>query len=107
MKAVWVPLCQALLYLGQLLMNCAHHWALLVYRNCRKKTVVEGVGYLMSLLFSNIKRPGLSEVTMIVFVNQMLLMISGDVEPNPGPGKSLPLQMLHALTKCTTFPQIS
>ena len=26
-------------------------------------------------------------VTMIVFVNQMLLMIAGDVERNPGPGK--------------------
>ena len=46
-----------------------------------------GVGSLMSLLFSNRKRSGLSEVTMIVFVNQMLLMIAGDVEPNPGPGK--------------------
>ena len=48
--------------------------------------MAEGVGSLMSLLFSNRKRPGLSEVTMIVFVNQMLLMIAGDVEPNPGPG---------------------
>ena len=28
----------------------------------------------------------LSEVAMMVFVNQMLLMIAGDVEPNPGPG---------------------
>ena len=27
-------------------------------------------------------------VTMIVFVNQMLLMRAGDVERNPGPGKS-------------------
>ena len=26
-------------------------------------------------------------VTMIVFVNQMLLMRAGDVERNPGPGK--------------------
>ena len=49
--------------------------------------MAEGVGSLMSLLFSNRKRPGLSEVTMIVFVNQMLLMIAGDVEPNPGPGE--------------------
>ncbi|CAI8014929.1 NLR family CARD domain-containing protein 3, partial [Geodia barretti] len=39
----------------------------------------------MSLMFSNRKRPGLSEVTMIVFVNQMLLMMAGDVERNPGP----------------------
>ena len=87
MKVVWVRLCQALLYLWQSLKSCFHCWASLVYRNCRKKTVVEGVGYLISLLFSNRKRPGLSEVTMIVFVNQMLLMISGDVERNPGPGK--------------------
>ena len=28
-----------------------------------------------------------SVVTMIVFVNQMLLMRAGDVERNPGPGK--------------------
>ena len=49
--------------------------------------MAESVGYLMSLLFSNRKRPGLSEVTMIVFVNQMLLMMAGDVERNPGPGK--------------------
>ena len=49
--------------------------------------MAEGVGSLMSLLFSNRKRPGLSEVAMIVFVNQMLLMIAGDVEPNPGPGE--------------------
>ena len=89
MKCVCVCVCQALLYLGQslsLLKRCLQCWAWLVYRKCSKKTVAEGVGSLMSLLFSNRKRPGLSEVTMIVFVNQMLLMIAGDVEPNPGPG---------------------
>ena len=26
---------------------------------------------------------------MIVFVNQMLLMMAGDVERNPGPGKNI------------------
>ena len=46
----------------------------------------EGVGSLVSLLFSNIVRTGLKVVTMIVFVNQMLLMMAGDVERNPGPG---------------------
>ena len=51
--------------------------------------MAEGVGSLIYLLFSKRKRPGLSEVTMIVFVNQMLLMIAGDVEPNPGPGKNI------------------
>ena len=49
----------------------------------------EGVGSLVSLLFSNIVRTGVKVVTMIVFVNQMLLMMAGDVERNPGPGKLL------------------
>ena len=92
MKHLCVCVCQVLLYLGQslsLLKRCLQCWAWLVYRKCSKKTVAEGVGSLMSLLFSNRKRPGLSEVTMIVFVNQMLLMIAGDVEPNPGPGRQL------------------
>ena len=92
MKCVCVCVCQALLYLGQslsLLKRCLQCWVWLVYRKCSKETVADGVGSLMSLLFSNRKRPGLSEVTMIVFVNQMLLMIAGDVEPNPGPGKLL------------------
>ena len=47
----------------------------------------EGVSSLVSLLFSNIVRTGVKVVTMIVFVNQMLLMMAGDVECNPGPGK--------------------
>ena len=47
----------------------------------------EGVSSLVSLLFSNIVRTGVKVVTMIVFVNQMLLMMAGDVERNPGPGK--------------------
>ena len=42
---------------------------------------------LVSLLFSNIVRTGVKVVTMIVFVNQMLLMMAGDVERNPGPGE--------------------
>ena len=37
-------------------------------------------------LLSDTSGAGSGEVTMIVFVNQMLLMIAGDVEPNPGPG---------------------
>ena len=47
----------------------------------------EGVSSLVSLLFSNIMRTGVKVVTMIVFVNQILLMMAGDVEQNPGPGK--------------------
>ena len=42
---------------------------------------------LFFLLFSNILRTGARVVTMIVFVNQMLLMMAGDVERNPGPSK--------------------
>ena len=90
MKCVCVCVCEAVLYVGQSLSlwkRCLQCWAWLVYRKFSKKTVAEGVGYLMSLLFSNRKRPGLSEVTMIVFVTQMLLMMAGDVERNPGPGK--------------------
>ena len=48
----------------------------------------EGVGSLVSLLFSNIVRTGVKVVTMMVFVNQMLLMMAGDVERNPGPGNT-------------------
>ena len=47
----------------------------------------EGVSSLVSLLFSNIVRTGVKVVTIIVFVNQMLLMMAGDVERNPGPGE--------------------
>ena len=47
----------------------------------------EGAGSLVSLLFSNTVRTGVKVVTRIVFVNQMLLMMAGDVERNPGPGK--------------------
>ena len=70
-----------------LLKRCLHCLALLAYRKCSKKTVAEGVVSLMSLLFSTSVRTGLRVVTMIVFVNQMLLMRAGDVERNPGPGK--------------------
>ena len=45
------------------------------------------MGPLVSLLFSDRVRPVLRVVTMTVFVNEMLLMIAGDVERNPGPGK--------------------
>ena len=62
-------------------------WAWLVCRKCNKKTVAEGMDSIMSLLFSNRVKPCLRVVTMIVFVNEMLLMIAGDVERNPGPGE--------------------
>ena len=69
-----------------LLKRCLHCSASLMYRKCSKKTVAEGV---ISLLFSTSMRTGLRVVTMIVFVNQMLLMRAGDVERNPGPGRSV------------------
>ena len=46
------------------------------------------MGPLVSLLFSKRVRPLLRVVTMIVFVNEMLLMIAGDVERSPGPRNS-------------------
>ena len=57
----------------------------------------EGVGSLVSLLFSNIVRTGVKVVTMIVFVNEMLLMMAGDVERNPGPGKNLSQVTYHII----------
>ena len=90
MKSLLVRVYLVLLYLCvslPLLKRCLHCSASLVYRKCSKKTVAEGVASLMSLLFSNSVRTGLRVVTMIVFVNQMLLMRAGDVECNPGPSK--------------------
>ena len=69
------------------LKRCLQLWASVVYRKCSKKTVAEGVVWVMSVLFSGSVRTGVRIVTMIVFVNQMLLMMAGDVERNPGPGK--------------------
>ena len=68
-----------------LLKRCLHSSVPLVYRKCNKKTVAEGVASLMSLLFPINWRSGVRVVTMMVFVNQMLLMRAGDVERNPGP----------------------
>ena len=70
-----------------------------MYRKCSKKTVAEGVASLMSLLFPINRRSGARVVTMIVFVNQMLLMRAGDVERNPGPGKRGRINMYGA-QKC-------
>ena len=69
------------------LKRCLQLWASVVYRKCSKKTVAEGVVWVMSVLFSGSVRTSVRIVTMIVFVNQMLLMMAGDVERNPGPGK--------------------
>ena len=79
------------------LKRCLQLWASVVYRKCSKKTVAEGVVWVMSVLFSGSVRTGVKMVTMIVFVNQMLLMMAGDVERNPGPGKHILAVFLHAL----------
>ena len=79
-----------------LLKRCLHSSASLVYRKCNKKTVAEGVASLMSLLFPINWRSGVRMVTMIVFVNQLLLMRAGDVERNPGPGKRRKMHVTHA-----------
>ena len=101
MKSLLVHVYLVFLYLCtslSLLKRCLHSSPSLVYRKCNKKTVAEGVASLMSLLFSINWRSGVRVVTMIVFVNQMLLMRAGDVERNPGPG-----EFMHALymkTQC-------
>ena len=61
----------------------------IVYSKCKKKMVAEIVASLMSLLLCIKWRVCVMVMTMIVFVNQMLLMRAGDVERNPGPGKVL------------------
>ena len=88
---VFLYLCTSL----SLLKRCLHSSPSLVYRKCNKKTVAEGVASLMSLLFSINWRSGVRVVTMIVFVNQMLLMRAGDVERNPGPSECSHVQHLH------------
>ena len=71
-----------------LLKRSVHSSASLLYRKFNKRTLADYVASLMSLLFSINWRSGVRVVTMIVFVNQMLLMRAGDVERNPGPGES-------------------
>ena len=80
---VHLYLCVSLSFLKRFL----HCSASLLHRKCSKKTVAEGVASLMYLLFSNSIRIDLRAVSMMVFVNEMLLMRAGDVERNPGPGE--------------------
>ena len=92
MKCLSVHVHLLLLYVCvsvSVLKRCLQLWASVVYRKCSKKTVAEGVVWVMSVLFSGSVRTGVRIVTMIVFVNQMLLMMAGDVERNPGPGKNI------------------
>ena len=52
-----------------------------------KKTGAETVSSVHCQLCSLGGRTTLRLGVMIVFITQMLLMIAGDVEPNPGPGE--------------------
>ena len=56
-------------------------------------------------LLSDTSGAGSGEVAMIVFVNQMLLMIAGDVEPNPGPGKFI-IAFNHYISLLSSIIQI-
>ena len=51
-----------------------------------KKRVTDSMSSIDDLLCSLRGRTILRLGVMIVFVTQMLLMMAGDVEPNPGPG---------------------
>ena len=74
---VFQYLCMSL----SLLKRCFHSSASLM---CNRK-----MASLIYLLFSTNWRSSVRVVTMIVFVNQMLLLRAGDVERNPGPGKGV------------------
>ena len=49
--------------------------------------MAESVASAKAVLLCLSGRTALRVVVMIVFVTQMLLMMAGDVEPNPGPGE--------------------
>ena len=52
-----------------------------------KNRVTEAMTWTQDQLCSLRGRTGLRLGIMMVFVNEMLLMMAGDVEPNPGPGE--------------------
>ena len=52
-----------------------------------KKRVAEAMTWVQDQLCSLRGRTALRLGVMIVFITQMLLMMAGDVEPNPGPGE--------------------
>ena len=55
--------------------------------NYMTKKVTKNVSSLRTKFCCHRGRTALRLVVMIVFVNQMLLMLAGDVERNPGPGE--------------------
>lgn len=52
-----------------------------------KKRVVEAMTWVRDQLRLFRGSTALRLGVMVIFINQMLLMIAGDVEPNPGPGE--------------------
>ena len=54
---------------------------------CVKKRVAEAMTWAQDQLCSLRGRTALRLGVLVVFINQMLLMMAGDVEPNPGPGE--------------------
>ena len=52
-----------------------------------KKRVAEAMTWAQDQLCSLGGRTAVRLGVLAVFVNEMLLMMAGDVEPNPGPGE--------------------
>ena len=52
-----------------------------------KKRVADATTWAQDQLCSLRGRTALRLGVLVVYVNQMLLMMAGDVEPNPGPGE--------------------
>ena len=58
-----------------------------MYWKSAKRTVAQAVMSAQDQLCSLRGRTALRLGVMTIFINQMLLMMAGDVERNPGPGK--------------------
>ena len=58
-----------------------------MYWKSAKRTVAEAVMSAQDQLSSLRGRTALRLGVMMIFINQMLLMMAGDVERNPGPGE--------------------
>ena len=69
-----------------LLWNCLSSSSSLAFWKRVKKRVAEAVTWAQDQLCF-LRGTTLRLGILMVFVNQMLLMMAGDVEPNPGPGE--------------------
>ena len=70
-----------------LVWNCLSSSSSLALWKCVKKRVAEAMTWAQDQLCSLRGRAALRLGVLVVFINQMLLMMAGDVEPNPGPGE--------------------